>query len=241
MAQIEFQQKVLKYPTWYDSHLSSLWNSFLEKEGDFLEWFENWMWCTTCLSGYLKNWLDKKSLSFSVYRGLQSFEPHNIWHPQTYFWVHQENLRCTLIEPMPLSTMAPQMSDQFHIGPLTWDNIHPSMLKCNIDSTWFFLHSKASSKSSKVVLLSQAEVGVNLGSNATWGFWGQLQTGGQGEIPFKKPLPQHDNPTKHQKFGEPITFNLSWGSRQECLEVDFGSFSTMSQPTLSFRKSEPST
>jgi hypothetical protein len=64
--------------------------------------------------------------------------------------------------------------------------------------------------------------------------------GGQAESPFKKPLPQHDNPTKNLKFGEPITFK-AWGSRQECPEVDFGSFSTMLVPTLSFRKSEPST
>jgi hypothetical protein len=55
---------------------------------------------------------------------------------------------------------------------------------------------------------------------------------------FKKPLPQHDNFTKHLKFGEPITFNLSWDSRQEYSEVDFGYFSAMSVPTLSFRKSE---
>ena len=31
-----------------------------------------------------------------------------------------------------------------------------------------------------------------------------------GPLGVKKPLPQHDNPTKHLKFGEPITFNLSW-------------------------------
>jgi hypothetical protein len=64
---------------------------------------------------------------------------------------------------------------------------------------------------------------------------------GQVENPLKKPLPQHDNPIKHLKFGEPITFNLSWDSRQECPEVDFGSFSAMSVPTLSFKKSEPRT
>ena len=44
-----------------------------------------------------------------------------------------------------------------------------------------------------------------------------------------------DNSIKHLKFGEPITFNFSWCSREECPEMDFGS-SAMSVPTLSFRK-----
>jgi hypothetical protein len=58
---------------------------------------------------------------------------------------------------------------------------------------------------------------------------------------LKKPLPHLGNPIRPLKFGKLIIFNLLWGSRQECPEVDFGSFSTMSVPTLSFRKSEPST
>jgi hypothetical protein len=62
-----------------------------------------------------------------------------------------------------------------------------------------------------------------------------------GPLGVKKPLPQHDNPTKHLKFGEPIIFNLSRDSKQECPEVKFGFFSIISIPTLSFRKSKPNT
>jgi hypothetical protein len=65
--------------------------------------------------------------------------------------------------------------------------------------------------------------------------------GGHAQSLFKKPLLQLGNPTRHLKLGEPITINLSWGSRQECLEVDFGSFSTMSVSILSFKKSKLST
>jgi hypothetical protein len=76
---------------------------------------------------------------------------------------------------------------------------------------------------------------------STVGILGRLQTGGQVESPLKKALPQHVSPTKHLKFGELITFNLSCASKQECPEVDFGSFSAMSVPTLSFSRSKPST
>jgi hypothetical protein len=53
---------------------------------------------------------------------------------------------------------------------------------------------------------------------------GQTHTRGQAESLFKKVLPQLGNPTRHLKLEEPITFNLLWGSRQEFMEVDFGSF-----------------
>jgi hypothetical protein len=65
--------------------------------------------------------------------------------------------------------------------------------------------------------------------------------GGQAESPFKMPLPHLGNSTRHLKLGEPITFNLSWGSRQECLEMDFGFFFAMSVLILSFKKSKPGT
>jgi hypothetical protein len=61
------------------------------------------------------------------------------------------------------------------------------------------------------------------------------------ESPFAKPLPQHDNPIKYLNFGEPITFNILWDSRQECPKVDLGFFSAISVPTLSFMTSKPST
>jgi hypothetical protein len=63
----------------------------------------------------------------------------------------------------------------------------------------------------------------------------------QAKSPFKKPLAQLGNPTRHLKLAEPITFNFLWSPKQEYMEVDFGSFFAMSIPTLSFRKSEPST
>jgi hypothetical protein len=70
------------------------------------------------------------------------------------------------------------------------------------------------------------------------GLLGRLQTGGQVESPLKKALSQHVSPTKHLKFSGA---NHIQSLMQECPEVDFGSFSTMSVPTLSFSKSETST
>jgi hypothetical protein len=63
---------------------------------------------------------------------------------------------------------------------------------------------------------------------------------GQAKSHLKKPFPQLGNPTRHLKL-EPITFTLSRGSKQECPEVDFGSFFAMSVPTLLLKKTKPST
>jgi hypothetical protein len=66
----------------------------------------------------------------------------------------------------------------------------------------------------------------------------EVVVGGEAESSFEKPLSQLGNLTRRLKLGEPITNNLSLSFRQECLEVDFGSFSTMSVPTLPHMKSE---